>query len=37
MRTDVDPQAQNVAEKQGGGQNDVAKSATASFPRLQAG
>ena len=37
MRTGVDPQAQSVAEKQGGGQNDVARSATASFPRLQAG
>ena len=37
IRTGVDPQAQNVAEKQGGGQDDVAKSATASFPRSQAG
>ena len=37
MRTGVDPQAQNEAEKQGGGHDDVAKSATASFPRSQAG
>ena len=33
--TSVDPHAQSVAEKQGKGQNDVGKSATASFPRSQ--